>query len=293
MDSVKIKALLRAVEYGSLTRAADELGYTQAGLTHMMNRLETELGIPILKRSKTGVKLTNEGEKLLPYLKNFSRAAEQLDKSVSEIVHGTGEILRIGSYASILKQWIPPVINSFRSKEGNLRIEVRDSSIDDIYNWISLSEIDLAFGSKREAAGCRFIPLKKDVFYAVLPKSETRYDNRDTMSINDFNNLTFIMPTFGYDPDILNALQNNNVHPIMNATSVSDAAVAALVEMGQGCSILPELVLKSIDTNGVKIKKLTPECYRELGIILPKGKIKSPFVRSFVEHSEKVIKGMY
>ena len=40
MDSVKIKALLRAAELGSLTKAAEELGYTQAGLTHMMNRLE-------------------------------------------------------------------------------------------------------------------------------------------------------------------------------------------------------------------------------------------------------------
>jgi DNA-binding transcriptional LysR family regulator len=40
MDSIKFQALLKAVDYGSLTKAAEELGYTQAGLTHMMNRLE-------------------------------------------------------------------------------------------------------------------------------------------------------------------------------------------------------------------------------------------------------------
>ena len=39
MESSKFFALLKAVEYGSLTKAADELGYTQAGLTHMMNSL--------------------------------------------------------------------------------------------------------------------------------------------------------------------------------------------------------------------------------------------------------------
>ena len=44
MDSKKCAALLRAVELGSLTAAAGELGYTQAGLTNMMNALEAELG---------------------------------------------------------------------------------------------------------------------------------------------------------------------------------------------------------------------------------------------------------
>ena len=40
MDSKKVHALLLAIEKGSLTSAAAELGYTQSGLTHMMNALE-------------------------------------------------------------------------------------------------------------------------------------------------------------------------------------------------------------------------------------------------------------
>ena len=44
MDSKKVHALLLAIEKGSLTSAAAELGYTQSGLTHMMNALEEELG---------------------------------------------------------------------------------------------------------------------------------------------------------------------------------------------------------------------------------------------------------
>lgn len=40
MDTKKLEALLTAVELGSFTRAAEVLGYTQSGLTHMMNSLE-------------------------------------------------------------------------------------------------------------------------------------------------------------------------------------------------------------------------------------------------------------
>ncbi len=292
MDSVKVKAFLKAVEYGSLTRAAEELGYTQAGLTHMMNRFENELGVTVLKRSKNGVSLTPDGEKLFPYFQNFLISSEQLNKIIDEVANKSSEVIRIGAYTSILKMWIPYLINSFRETHPDLRIEVRDSNIDTIYNWIYNNEIDIAFASRRKAENCRFIPLKKDSFFAVVPKDEKINDNSPLLNIQYFNSKNFIMPTFGYDPDILSALHNNNVHPVINQTSVGDASVAALVEIGQGYSILPELVLKSIDTGSVKYKKLTPECHRELGIILPEGKIKSPLVRSFVEHSEKTVKMM-
>ncbi|MCI9003215.1 MAG: LysR family transcriptional regulator [Oscillibacter sp.] len=40
MDTQKIKVLLSAVEAGSFLRAADALGYTPSGITHMMDALE-------------------------------------------------------------------------------------------------------------------------------------------------------------------------------------------------------------------------------------------------------------
>ena len=68
MDTKKIRALLTALEKGSLTAAAEEMGYTQSGLTHMMNSLEDELGIRLLVRSKGGVRLSPAGRELLPQM---------------------------------------------------------------------------------------------------------------------------------------------------------------------------------------------------------------------------------
>lgn len=288
MDSIKIKALLKAAELGSLTKAAEELGYTQAGLTHMMNRLEAETGLALLKRTKSGVALTPEGEKLLPYFKDFSVASEQLGRAISETARGLGEIIRIGTYTSILKFWLPTIINGFKHISPEIKIEIRDLSITAMYERVSTNELDLAFGSFRPSEECDFIPLKNDPFYAVLPKSETSFDNTDTIPINAISGKSFIMPTFGYDPDILEALHKNNVTPILNATSVSDDSVTALVEIGLGLSILPELVLKSVDKSSIKIKKLSPDCSRELGLIIPK-KIKSPIVKSFIDYSQAII----
>ena len=51
MDTKKLEALAMAVRMGSFTRAAETLGYTQSGLTHMMNSLEKDIGFALLVRS--------------------------------------------------------------------------------------------------------------------------------------------------------------------------------------------------------------------------------------------------
>ena len=54
MESKKLEALLMAVDLGSFTKAAEVLGYTQSGLTHMMNSLEKEVGFTLLERGRSG-----------------------------------------------------------------------------------------------------------------------------------------------------------------------------------------------------------------------------------------------
>ena len=61
MDAKKLAALAAAVDQGSFTRAAEQLGYTQSGLTHMMNSLEREIGFSVLLRDRRGVRLTPAG----------------------------------------------------------------------------------------------------------------------------------------------------------------------------------------------------------------------------------------
>ena len=66
MDSKKLAAFLTVAQVGNLTRAAQKMNYTQSGMTHMMNALEKELGVALLRRGRNGVTLTPEARNLLP-----------------------------------------------------------------------------------------------------------------------------------------------------------------------------------------------------------------------------------
>ena len=67
MNTKKYEALLHIAENGSISKTAQELGYTQSGITQMINGLETELGMQLIIRRSKGVKLTNSGKELLPW----------------------------------------------------------------------------------------------------------------------------------------------------------------------------------------------------------------------------------
>ena len=84
MESKKLEALLMAVDLGSFTKAAEVLGYTQSGLTHMMNSLEKEVGFTLLERGRSGVRLTEEGERIAPAVREFLQANARLDSVIEQ-----------------------------------------------------------------------------------------------------------------------------------------------------------------------------------------------------------------
>ena len=80
MDRNKCVALLTAIDLGNLTRAAELLGYTQSGLSYVIKTLETELGFPLLLRSRMGVRPTENCQRILPLLRELERNNRKLEE---------------------------------------------------------------------------------------------------------------------------------------------------------------------------------------------------------------------
>ena len=85
MDTEKCRALLAVLEARSLSAAAEKLDYTPSGLSRMMAALEQELGIPLLRRSHSGVQPTRACRTLLPTLRELTHWSGLLDAQAAEI----------------------------------------------------------------------------------------------------------------------------------------------------------------------------------------------------------------
>ena len=85
MNIQKYLAFVKTVEYGSFTKAADILHYSQSGISRMISDLEKEWNLVLLERGKSGVRLTSDGLTLLPYAKSLVAEYEKLQMQIDEL----------------------------------------------------------------------------------------------------------------------------------------------------------------------------------------------------------------
>ena len=97
MDSRKLEILMTAVDLGSLSRAAEVVGYTQSGLTHLVDSLEREIGMTLVQRDHSGIALTEEGKALMPAIREFLRANARLENQISAITEKSAQTIRVAA----------------------------------------------------------------------------------------------------------------------------------------------------------------------------------------------------
>ena len=289
MESKKLEALLMAADLGSFTRAAEVLGYTQSGLTHMMNSLEREIGFPLLHRGRHGVRFTEEGRRLAPLIREFLRAGAELDEMVSQLSASRSETIHAAAYASLAMHWLPSIIQSFRAENPNVDVDIRMADhVDAPYTLLSEGKMDVIFVSRQEPGPYDWIHLKDDLMYAVLPR-DYPIGNRAAFPLREFNGKDFLMPAQGFDKDILRIFDREGVHANVLPTVVDDAAVVSMVEHGLGISMMTELTLKG-RTDRVLTMPVEPTASRELGIAVRSLSEAPENLRKFIECTQRTVR---
>lgn len=110
----KLEILMTAVDLGSFSKASEVVGYTQSGLTHLVDSLEREIGFPLIRRSYSGIALTEAGENLLPDIRQFLQANATLENKIQAVREQQEESIRVAAYASIAMYWMPEILYRFR-----------------------------------------------------------------------------------------------------------------------------------------------------------------------------------
>ncbi len=124
MNILKYMAFIRTVEYGSFTKAAEMLNYSQSGISRMIHDLEQEWKVTLLERSRAGVRLTSDGMKLLPHAKNLCSEYQKLQMQVDELNGLQSGLIRIGTFSSVATHWLPNIIREFQKDYPNIDYEL-------------------------------------------------------------------------------------------------------------------------------------------------------------------------
>lgn len=290
MDTRKWEALLRAADEGSLLQAGERLGYTQSGLTQMMNSLEREVGFPLLIRGNKGVRLSEEGRQLAPLVRELVLLQERITQESARILGLETGNVHIGSFSSMSIHWVPGILAQFRSQYPHIHAELLETgSADELESWLQEGRVDLCFYSLPESSPYDQIPLQQDPLYAVLPKGHPLEGCKE-FAIEQVRGKPFLMykSSSGYDRDVHLTLKRAGIKPDIRYSSNSDAAIVSMVAHGLGISILPQLILKD-HMDKVVAMPISPPAHRNLGIAVRAEKELSPAAQRFIACAKQLV----
>ena len=292
MDTKKYEVFEKTVELSSLTKAAQELGLTQSGVSHMLSAIEAELQLPLLKRTRTGARLTPEGERMMPYIHEIVRQ-EKLLRQAATSLHTlvTGKI-RIGTFTSVATHWLPAMMMQFQKEHPRVDFQLFNGDYHDINTWLEEGSIDIGFVTMPDyPKNCRGIALKEDRLLAVLPKEHPLAGN-SSFPVAAVENESFISIMENSANDARRALDMAGVKAHVKYTTKDDYAVIAMVEQGLGISIMPELLLGGL-THNVKLMPLDNRASRIIGAAVPEKNSGNATAQKFIAHMQRWIAARY
>ncbi len=282
MNLQKYLSFVKTVEYGSFTKAAEILSYTQSGISRMIADLEKEWGVILLERNKNGVKPTSDGMKLLPYAQNLCIDFDKLKMQVDELNGLQSGLIRIGTFSSVATHWLPNIIKEFQKDYPNIDYELLLGDYTEIEEWIHTGRVDCGFLRLPTHSEFETIFLEEDKLMAIIPKNHPLKDC-DKFPATALCDEPFMLLEKGAKAEISEIFERNNLTPNVKFTTWDDYAVMSMVESGLGIAILPELILKRVPYR-IIAKELDVPAYRNIGLALRDKKTASLAVKRFIDY---------
>ncbi len=280
METEKARIFLSVMNEGSLSAAAEQLGYTTSGISRSIASLEEETGVTLFTRGKKGVELTAEAEMFVPIMRELVHQAEMLRDTAARIRGLDEGTLTIGiSYAGYFRL-VAEELKAFSDQHPGIRIQTLQATSTRLLRALDHHEIDLAIMTYRES-DYRFYKLIDDPMVACVPADHPRAEDA-IYPLEAFEEDSFIAPFPGQDTDSQRALEKHSIHPNVQFTTMDVYDTYCMVESGFGCTFMNHLEVASLNGN-VRTLRTNPEVLLEIGAMVPDDANLTHAARVFLE----------
>lgn len=282
MNIQKYLSFVKTVEYGSFTKAAEILNYSQSGISRMIGDLEKDWKVVLLERGKDGVKLTSDGLTLLPYARSLVAEYEKLQMQVDELNGLQSGLIRIGTFSSVATHWLPNIIKEFQKDYPHIDYELLLGDYAEIEEWVIEGRVDCGFLKLPTRPDFETIFLEEDKLLAVIPEDHPLADC-EKFPIAALCDGPFILLEKGENSEVSEIFRRCGLTPKVHFTTWDDFPIMSMVESGLGVGILPQLILRRTPYR-ILTKELDIPAYRSIVLAMRSKKTASLAVKRFIEY---------
>jgi LysR family positive regulator for ilvC len=248
-----LTAFLHLSESLHFARSAKALHMSPSALTRCVQRIEADLGQPVLQRTKRSVALTRAGEIFRDHARaQLAAHARLVEALAAETDAPTGE-LRIACTVTACHSVLPKLLARYRTRYPRIHLQLSTSDAARCLQRLENDEVDVAVVPEPDnpARELRFVRLAHTELSFIAPSADKELTRRVRLGGQHWAGLPVILPRRGLERERIDAwLEQHGARPEVYAEVEGNEAILAMVALGCGVGVVPELVRKDSPLRG-------------------------------------------
>jgi DNA-binding transcriptional LysR family regulator len=197
-DARRLRTFALVADLGSISAAADVLGYTQSAVSQQLAALEREVGEVLVERSQRPLRATGAGALLRPRVDAVLAAIADVEAVIDDVRASTPR-LRLAAFTSALSSFVPAAVRDLRRSQPDIVVEVIQLETDEAIERLRSGGADLAVVhympgiAVPETGDLQRRRLLIDELNVVIPSGH-RLARRDEVRIGDLEGEPLVLP---------------------------------------------------------------------------------------------------
>ncbi len=286
MDFKKLEYFEAVSRLKSFTRAAEELHVAQPSITVSIFKLEEELGVSLLRRTKKSVALTKEGELFLERTKHMLCDVQNIVNEFHDLGSKANRTLKLAIPTSLGSWMFPVIFSEYSSKNPNVVLEVYELGVQRIIDNIHNETIELGFIVLPDSLpSCMTLPFSRGRLFVILPSGHP-FCKYEKIPFKILKNERFILCAGGsYIKKIVMAeCKKYNFKPNTVFTPLQVVTAFNMVASGAGISfVLSEKIAIIKNNPDVVMRPLENPIEFQTGFVWAENRYLSKISRDFIQ----------
>lgn len=291
LDSRRLHMFATVVSTGSMTAAANHLGYTASAVSQSVAALERETGVVLLEKAGRGIRPTQAGLVLAAHADAVTATLREAEAAIKALAAGEAGRLRLAAFSTAGAALVPRAMARFSSSHPAVQLDLTVAEDDEALAALRAGHIDVGViaidGGPLEMVDDDLdrTEILIDPYRAILPRDH-HLAGRRTVALNDLANEAWVATASARcnaRAVVSEACVSAGFTPRFAIEAEEFSTVVGFVGAGLGVALVPLLALGAIP-DSVRVRPLRgKEPVRHVYAVTRRSTIGDPIVEAVVD----------